>query len=88
MLLGKSSRTFETGDSIPESGIYSVVHCEHRLPHEVTLLRHEFFPRCAKCGTRVRFKLLQAVPEANTPAALRVKLYELPVLDDVLPSAA
>ena len=31
--------TYKTGDMVPHSGIYNVSHNEHRLPHEVTLIR-------------------------------------------------
>lgn len=75
---------FRTGERIPESGIYQVVHSKHRLPHEVTLLRHEEFPRCAKCQDAVKFRLVRSVnaaamERASTP---RISLYELPVFDD------
>jgi hypothetical protein len=61
--LVKESMTakFKTGDVVPESGIYQVVHGEHRLPHEVTLLRANPFPPCAQCGNKVTFKLLRGV---------------------------
>jgi len=52
---------FKTGDLVPQSGIYQVIHGEHRLPHEVTLLRANPFPPCAKCGNKVTFKLLRGV---------------------------
>jgi hypothetical protein len=53
--------SFKTGDQIEASGIYKVVHREHRLPHEVTLLRNETFPPCSKCKNKVRFELLRPV---------------------------
>jgi len=52
---------FNTGEIIPQSGIYQVIHTEHRLPHEVTLLRSNPFPTCAQCGNSVSFKLLRGV---------------------------
>jgi len=54
-------KTFKTGEIVPQSGIYRVTHAEHRLPHEVTMLRSHEFPPCEKCGIRVRFKLLRGV---------------------------
>jgi hypothetical protein len=81
-------RNYKTGDRIPETGIYRVAHNKHRLPHEVTLLQDEYFPRCSRCGEHVRFRLLQAVPNPDRHARFRVRLYELPVLDDALPEAA
>ena len=53
--------TFQTGEIVPRSGIYRVRHAEHRLPHEVTLLRANNFPPCAQCGNKVTFKLMRAV---------------------------
>jgi len=35
---------YKTGQVVPHSGIYQVSHNEHRLPHEVTLLRANSFP--------------------------------------------
>jgi YjzC-like protein len=71
---------YKTGEAIPTSGIYTVVHEEHRLPHEVTLLKGETFPRCAKCGNLVKFLLMQAVECDRSNASVRV--YALPDLDD------
>lgn len=75
------SPTFRTGETIPQSGIYLVIHDKHRLPHEVTLLKDEEFPRCAKCQNAVTFQLLQAAEEMMDMASqhsFRVRLYELP----------
>src|SRR5438445_13897604 len=69
--------TFRTGEPIPESGIYRVIHKAHRLPHEVTLLRHQAFPRCAKCRNAVKFELIQAATELLNEHNFRVYLYEL-----------
>ena len=52
---------FKTGTNIPASGIYSVHHLAHRLPHEVTLLRGETFPKCQKCADAVTFKLVRVL---------------------------
>jgi hypothetical protein len=46
------------GESVPEAGIYAVVHDGHRASHEVTFRKGEVFPPCARCGTKVRFKLV------------------------------
>jgi hypothetical protein len=75
-----ASGQFETGSLIPESGTYRVVHAAHRLPSEVSLVRGEKFPRCAKCSDRVIFQLIRANSEKfhYQPMAL----YELPVLDE------
>jgi hypothetical protein len=71
---------FKTGATVPESGIYRVFHSAHRLPHEVTLFRGNFFPRCSKCQDEVVFELLHAAP--RTFAYGRLTLYELPTVDD------
>ena len=74
-------RTFKTGQLIPASGIYRIVHRQHRLPHIVTLLKNETFPRCIKCGNLVEFELVLAAEHyRNTEAGVR--LYALPDLDD------
>ena len=68
---------YRTGLKIPQSGIYKVTHSRHRLPHEVTLLAGEVFPRCSSCGDNVQFQLMAA---ANDPhkSEFRVVVYELP----------
>ena len=81
-----SGGRFKTGAVIPNSGIYRVTHSSHRLPHEVTLLKGEAFPKCQKCADTVIFKLVRALDDkAVTKFSWRVTLYELPVLDDTLP---
>lgn len=54
-----SERVYKSGEPVPESGIYRVLHYRHRLPHEVTILDLERFPQCQSCGDQVRFVLLQ-----------------------------
>ena len=69
---------FKTGEEIRQSGIYLVTHSEHRLPHEVTLVQDQIFPKCSKCKTAVYFELLRGV----SPEWGRIILYELPALRD------
>lgn len=71
---------FATGTPIPVSGIYSVRHSAHRLPHAVTLTMGDLFPRCAKCADKVTFTLIREVKQSveNGP----VRLFELPVIED------
>jgi hypothetical protein len=95
MFLVKSSAMsggrFKTGAAIPKSGIYRVIHSAHRLPHEVTLLEGENFPKCQKCADAVTFKLIRALNSRTvvTEFSWRVTLYELPVIEDnALPSKA
>ena len=47
-------------DPVPVSGIYQVKHYRHRLPHEATLLKGEYFPHCRFCVDKVRFRLVYA----------------------------
>ena len=79
---------FKTGGMIPQSGIYRVYHRSHRLPHEVTLLKGEKFPKCQKCSEGVSFKLIRGLSyqKAIKDSSWRVALYELPVLESDLPS--
>ena len=69
---------FKTGQVVPHSGIYQVSHNEHRLPHEVTLLRANAFPPCSKCGNNVVFRLLRAV----TVDRFAVTLNAIPEMTD------
>jgi hypothetical protein len=62
---------------IPQSGVYRVTHSDHRLPHEVTLLQGQYFPRCASCGSNVQFELLHAA-QGIEKNGFRVVVYELP----------
>ena len=71
---------YRTGLKIPSSGIYVVRHKQHRLPHEVTLLKGETFPPCAKCRNAVQFELLIGVAD---PALFpfRVVLNQIPEVE-------
>jgi hypothetical protein len=53
-------KTFGAGYQVPESGVYRVVHSEHREPHFVTAIKGEIFPPCRKCRDRVRYSLALA----------------------------
>ncbi|HET6933657.1 MAG TPA: hypothetical protein VFI72_02385 [Candidatus Angelobacter sp.] len=72
--------------AVAESGIYRVIHGAHRLPHSVTLFLGDIFPRCAKCADLVTFELLHGVPDQ--PGYERLRLYELPELEDENKDAA
>lgn len=79
-MMGESIR-LRTGDAIPASGIYRVYHSAHRLPHEVTLLKDEVFPRCQGCCDRVEFEPVRLAEEWNGARPARaIVLYELPVI--------
>lgn len=77
-------RRFRTGEQIPYSGIYKVFHASHRLPHEVTLLDGEIFPRCLKCDSSVEFQLIQQVSNILDKGAFRVVLFGLPTTDEAV----
>ena len=72
--------TYRSSEKIPVSGIYRVVHAQHRLPHEVTLLEGQTFPPCVKCHDEVTFELVRAVPTLERRGS--VSLYALPVIDE------
>ena len=59
-----------------------MIHAEHRLPHEVTLIAGQTFPPCAKCQEEVRFQLLRELPALSRERRGNVSLYSLPVLDE------
>ena len=72
---------FASGKRIRESGIYRVRHAEHRLPHEVTLLKGEEFPVCLQCQGAVDFELLRPVPEIHEMTGFLVRLHALPEVE-------
>jgi hypothetical protein len=78
LVQGAMGIKFNTGEIIPQSGIYQVIHTEHRLPHEVTLLRSNPFPPCAQCGNNVTFKLLRGI----TVDSFAIILNSIPEMTD------
>ncbi len=51
------------GEPVPQSGIYDVLHdAEHRVSHEVVMIRGEGFPPCEVCAERVRYRLVRSAP--------------------------
>ena len=71
---------YRTGQDIPESGIYRVHHGSHRLPHEVTLVMAQKFPRCCKCDDQVEFEPVMLAPML-TERRGQIILYELPCIE-------
>ena len=71
---------FHTGQDVPESGVYRVTHEDHRLPHEVTLLRNAQFPHCAKRADMVVFEPLALTSSLREKHSGMI-LYELPETD-------
>lgn len=58
-----AENVFKPGEKAPQSGIYKVLHYQHRLYHEVTILAGQSLPSCRRCGQEVRFQLVSsAVP--------------------------
>jgi len=51
---------FRPGDRVPITGIYTVSHYQHRMPHDVFAVQGDEFPSCRRCGTRANFSLSQA----------------------------
>jgi hypothetical protein len=76
-------KVLKPGDVAVETGVYRVSHAQHRLPHEVVVLRGDRFPRCAKCIGDVSFELFYSAPFV-------VSSYKkfLPVLDDDVPEGS
>ena len=83
LLQGSGTVIYKTGDEVPSSGIYQVLHKEHRLPCEVTLVGGEPFPPCSKCGMIVTFKLLRGV----TIDSFKVVLNSLPEIETSIAAA-
>lgn len=50
-------KLYHVGEQVPQTGLYRVFHYQHRLPHDVVMLKGELCPACHKCGERVLFKL-------------------------------
>jgi hypothetical protein len=74
-------RLHNTGESVRKSGIYRVLHSEHRLPREVTLMEGHVFPDCEECSSLVQFEFLRPVTKV-IQERFRVIVHSLPVLDD------
>jgi hypothetical protein len=77
---GLGRTRYQTGATVPETGIYLVVHSAHRLPHEVVVFQGHRFPKCQKCGDAVLFELLH--PAADLFRHSKKFVYELPELED------
>jgi hypothetical protein len=48
---------YKPGEEAPVSGVYVVVHSQHRPEHQATLLQGEAFPACSVCSDQVRFRI-------------------------------
>ncbi len=56
--------TLAPGEQVPLSGVYRVVHAEHRADHMVVALSGDILPPCRVCGGKVSFHLEQALDYA------------------------
>jgi hypothetical protein len=55
----RAEQIYKSGDEVPESGVYTVMHDQHRPNHIATIFKGERFPSCAQCGALVRFALVR-----------------------------
>src|SRR5689334_11251307 len=77
-----ADQNLRTGCSIPESGIYRVLHADHSLTPEVTLIKDQFFPRCSRCSNPIYFELVRPAPAISNARGFFVTLYEVPALGE------
>ena len=56
----KAEQHFQPGETVPKSGVYTVLHYQHRLQHPATIFKGDRFPQCTRCGTAVRFVLARS----------------------------
>lgn len=60
---GEHRTIFSAGQTIPESGIYEVMHeNQHRAAHESVMVKGDRFPFCDTCHDRVRFRVVRTAP--------------------------
>lgn len=54
---------FKPGETVPESGIYEVIHeGDHRQAHDAVMIRGNNFPNCEICDQSVRFRIVRTAP--------------------------
>ena len=63
---------YKPGEVVPESGVYRVLHSQHRSAHESTLREGETFPACRNCGGDVRFEQVTFLSSLGKPNLLLV----------------
>ena len=64
----KAEQVFQPGETVPESGVYAVLHAHHRERHSATIFKGDRFPQCARCGNEVRFTLLRPAASISEDA--------------------
>jgi hypothetical protein len=57
---GRMAQEFKPGEQVLSSGVYRVLHKDHRDEHDATLREGELFPMCTVCNHDVRFRLVQS----------------------------
>jgi hypothetical protein len=62
--LDQTDCPFSAGDTVHNSGLYEICHYDEPRT-TVVLVANSVFPYCRKCGERVRYKLLEAVPHIS-----------------------
>jgi hypothetical protein len=68
-----AEQDFKPGENVPKSGLYVVVHANHRADHEATLFQGEQFPACTHCEEAVRFRLLRGATPITDDSDFRQK---------------
>jgi len=63
-----AEKVLKPGEKAPQSGIYKVLHYQHRLYHEVTVLAGQSLPSCRRCGKDVRFQLVSSATPVEDDA--------------------
>ena len=61
VVLAWRSRTLKPGDNVLTSGVFRVIHRQHREPHDVIAIRGEELPPCRSCAGNVRYELIQTL---------------------------
>ncbi len=50
---------YRPGEDVPRSGVYLVLHQQHRPAHEALIVSGQPFPRCRICREQVRYRVLR-----------------------------
>ncbi len=54
-------RGFAPGETVAVTGVYRVVHAQHRADHEVVAINGDILPTCRVCQSKVRFYVERAM---------------------------
>ena len=55
----RAEQVYKPGEEVPETGVYTVIHDQHRASHVATIFKGKCFPSCARCGLLVQFVLVR-----------------------------